>query len=200
MERPKSVAVRKNEIRIIGGLWRSRRLAFPSSEGLRPTPDRVRETLFNWLRSEVEGSVCLDLYAGSGALGFEAASRGASQVVMVESQPDVLRALKENCSRLDARQVQVIGGCAKDYLGRDPESFDLVFLDPPFRRGWLARSAALLEARNWLGPSALIYLEGERGMDFSLLPSNWSTLREGVAGEVAFRLCRRQSGRHSHES
>lgn len=183
--------IRKNEIRIIGGAWRSRKLPFPDAEGLRPTPDRVRETLFNWLRNDVEGATCLDLYAGSGALGFEAASRGASRVVMVESQAQVAKALKDHCSRLEASRVQVFQESAKDYLLRSPEPFGIVFLDPPFRKGWLSSAAGLLERGAWLSPSALIYVEGERDLDAGSLPCGWNLLKEGAQGEVAFRLYRR---------
>jgi 16S rRNA (guanine966-N2)-methyltransferase len=187
------MAAPKNEIRIIGGHFRSRRLRFPDAEGLRPTPDRVRETLFNWLRDHLEGSCCLDLYAGSGALGFEAASRGARRVVMVDQSLVVSKALKENCAKLEATSILIRGESARDYLKGVSEPFDLVFLDPPFRKGWLPSAAALLEHGGWLVPEALLYLEAEREYDFSGLPAHWSCLRQGTAGDVAYRLYQRQT-------
>lgn len=180
-----------NEVRIIGGRWRSRKLRFPSVEGLRPTPGRVRETLFNWLRDDLEGAACLDLYAGSGALGFEAVSRGARRVVMVDTVPSVLRALKENCEKLAAPEVSLRGEGAIDYLKGPPEPFDLVFLDPPFCKNWLRRAATLLERGGWLTPRALIYLEGERAWDPQGLPSTWRLCHEGTAGDVTYRLFQR---------
>lgn len=186
------MAASKNEIRIIGGRFRSRKLRFPDAEGLRPTPDRVRETLFNWLRDAVEGARCLDLYAGSGALGFEACSRGASKVVMVDANGGVVRALKDNCGLLDASEVMVVAQNARDFLKGPPELFDLVFLDPPFRKGWLPSAAARLESAGWLAQDALLYLEAEQEFDFSGLPSHWQCLRQGIAGDVAYRLYRRE--------
>lgn len=183
----------RNEIRIIAGSWRSRKLRFPPSEGLRPTPDRVRETLFNWLRDDIQGARCLDLFAGSGALGFEAASRGAARVVMVEADARVCAALQQNCALLSADQVRVVKARARDFLRESPaESFDVVFLDPPYRRGWLPPLCSMLEARGWLSPGALLYLEREREsrLDGS---DNWRCLREGEAGEVAYGLYQRQA-------
>ena len=129
-----------NSLRIIGGRYRRRILRFPDSEGLRPTPDRVRETLFNWLGQELDGERCLDLFAGSGALGFEAASRGAAHVVMVEQAPKVLAALQENAKMLrDPPGVEIIRGDALQYLASTKSKFDLIFLDPPFNKGWIQR-------------------------------------------------------------
>lgn len=186
------MAASKNEIRIIGGRFRSRKLRFPNAEGLRPTPDRVRETLFNWLRDVIEGSRCLDLYAGSGALGFEACSRGAKGTVMVDAHPGVARALRENCALLDAPEIRVIAQNARDYLKGPVEPFDVVFLDPPFRKGWLASATSRLESGGWLSREAFVYVEAEREFDFSVLPSAWQVLRQGVAGDVAYRLYRRE--------
>ena len=187
------MAASKHEIRIIGGRFRSRKLKFPDVEGLRPTPDRVRETLFNWLRDVVEGARCLDLYAGSGALGFEAVSRGARRVVMVDSQTSVAQSLREHCGKLDAQEVVVVAASARDFLKGGAEVFDLVFLDPPFRKGWLPSAAALLERGGWLAQNAWLYVEAEREFDFSGLPSTWVCLRQGEAGDVAYRLYQRQS-------
>lgn len=191
------MAASKQEIRIIGGRFRSRKLRFPETEGLRPTPDRVRETLFNWLRDSTEGARCLDLYAGSGALGFEAVSRGARRVVMVDAQKPVTQSLKAHCDMLDVPEVVVVTANARDFLKGSSEIFDVVFLDPPFRKGWLPSAGILLEKGGWLAPLALIYVEAERDFDFSGLPSDWSCLRQGLAGDVAYRLYQRQRADHS---
>ena len=128
------------QLRIIGGEWRSRKLDFPHVEGLRPTPDRVRETLFNWLGQELDGWHCLDLFAGSGALGFEAASRGAARVVMIEQAPKVLAALHENHELLHKPSgVEIIRADAIQYLASTQAKFDLIFLDPPYKKGWKKR-------------------------------------------------------------
>lgn len=187
------MAVSKQEIRIIGGRLRSRKLRFPDAEGLRPTPDRVRETLFNWLRDGIEGARCLDLYAGSGALGFEAVSRGARRVVMVDAQKAVTQSLKEHCGTLDVPEVVVVSANARDFLKGNAEVFDVVFLDPPFRRGWLPSAGALLERGGWLASHAWLYVEAEREFDFSTLPPAWRSVRQGLAGDVAYRLYQRQS-------
>lgn len=191
LTRPAGVA--RHEIRIIAGTWRSRRLRFPAVEGLRPTPDRVRETLFNWLRDAIEGARCLDLFAGSGALGFEAASRGAARVVQVDASARVCSSLRQHCARLAADSVQVVEAQARQFLLGVAEPFDVVFLDPPFRRGWLAPLCESLERCDWLAPEALIYLEFERelGLD-GLLPPTWSGWRHGTAGEVGYALYQRR--------
>jgi 16S rRNA (guanine966-N2)-methyltransferase len=151
----------------------------------------VRETLFNWLRDEIEGARCLDLYAGSGALGFEAASRGAAEVVLVEVHPLVAKALRTNCAVLEATRIQVLHEGALDFLKREPAPFDVVFLDPPFRKGWLRLAAERLERAGWLSADALIYLESERELPRHDLPSSWTVRRQGTAGEVAYGLYQR---------
>src|SRR5688572_4876273 len=148
----------KGRIRIIGGQYRSRLLRVAARPGLRPTPDRVRETLFNWLGQDLTGSTCLDLFAGSGALGFEAASRGARRVTMVESDPVVYRALLANRDALAAAAVDPRKGDALEFLRSDAGVYDIVFVDPPFRSGLWPRLAQLLPPR--LAPGALVYYEG----------------------------------------
>ncbi|CAL1241023.1 16S rRNA (guanine(966)-N(2))-methyltransferase RsmD [Candidatus Methylocalor cossyra] len=181
----------RNELRIIAGRWRSRRLRFPSAEGLRPTPDRVRETLFNWLRHDLEGARCLNLYAGSGALGFEAASRGAARVLQVELHPAVCAALERSRALLGADQVEIVRAEVLRFLRGPAEPFDLVFVDPPFRHGLLLPSCRLLEARGWLAPTAKIYFEVEHGLSLEGLPPRWRLLRQGTAGEVRYFLYER---------
>ena len=183
----------KNELRIIGGNWRSRKLKFPGAPGLRPTPDRVRETLFNWLRQDLEGLSCLDLYAGSGALGLEAASRGAARVVQVEQNPEVCAVLKQNCSLLGANQVEVIRLDVSWFLLGPPTPFDIVFLDPPFHQGLIAPCCALLEKNGWLAPDARIYLEAEAQLTLDELPENWRIIRSKKAGGVGYHLCERRT-------
>jgi 16S rRNA (guanine966-N2)-methyltransferase len=183
---------RKNEIRIIAGDLKGRKLFFPKVAGLRPTPALVRETLFNWLRDEVEGASVLDLFAGSGALGFEAASRGAKRVAEVESHPRVVTALLENRKILAAEQVEVICCDGLRYLKRaDPWPFDLVFLDPPFGQGLVGVCCELLEQRGWLAPAAKIYVEAESRL-VPPVPSNWKELRSKRVGEVSGHLYLRE--------
>lgn len=178
-----------NSVRIIGGRYRRRVLRFPDSEGLRPTPDRVRETLFNWLGQELDGQHCLDLFAGSGALGFEAASRGAARVVMIEQAPKVLAALQENAKMLqNPPEVEIVRRDALQYLASTNAKFDLIFIDPPFRKGWIARLAPLLPGI--LNDEAAIYVEAEQKIE-SL--GDWRTVRHGKAGEVHYQLMRREA-------
>jgi 16S rRNA (guanine966-N2)-methyltransferase len=180
---------RGNVLRIIGGRWRGRRLHFPAAAGLRPTPDRVRETVFNWLQGEVEGARCLDLFAGSGALGLEAASRGAAQVTMVERDRRVAAALQENLRLLQAEDARVVTADAMAFLRRPaPAPFDLVFLDPPYHQGWVGRCAEALAAGGWLAPGALVYLEAESELTDLPLPPHWRLLRSKHAGQVGYHL------------
>jgi 16S rRNA (guanine966-N2)-methyltransferase len=173
-------------LRIIGGRWRSRRLRVPSRPGLRPTPDRVRETLFNWLGQSLDQLACLDLFAGSGALGFEAASRGAAPVVMVEKDRAALAELERNRAALGATQVEIVRGDAVAYLAREQRRFDLVFLDPPFRQNALPAILEALPAR--LAARARVYVEAEAALD--ALPP-WRELKRGKAGQVTFQLLQR---------
>ncbi len=181
-----------NRLRIIAGQWRGRRLSFPDLPGLRPTPDRVRETLFNWLAPVLPGARCLDLFAGSGALGIEALSRGAAEVVFVERHPLVIRALRDNLERLQARDARVVAARALDWLRQPGQPFEIAFLDPPFGEGWLEPACVALEQGGWLAETAWIYLEGEAEGRRPVLPASWAIHREKTAGAVAYRLLRRQ--------
>lgn len=178
----------KNELRIIGGTWRSRKIRFPDAPGLRPTPDRVRETLFNWLGQDLEGLACLDLFAGSGALGFEAASRGSKRVVLVERSAEVCAALKQNCEVLQAPTVQVYSVEVSYFLNRPAEAFDVVFLDPPFHQALVEPCCRLLEEKGWLANHARIYIEVEKEKVLQALPENWQLHRHKQAGEVGYYL------------
>ena len=179
----------KNQLRIIGGAWRGRMIAFAERADLRPTPDRVRETLFNWLAPVVRGSRCLDLYAGSGALGLEAASRGAAEVVLVDHEPQVAAALREQLARLQATQVEVVQADVSQWLQGPSRPFDIVFLDPPFHHELLPACMRLLETHGWLAPDALIYIEAEKTWRPDL-PAGWSLYRSKQAGQVGYHLAR----------
>ena len=175
-------------LRIVGGEWRGRRLPVLDQPGLRPTPDRVRETLFNWLAPLITGARCLDLFAGSGALGFEAASRGAGRVVMIEKSANLARVLRENRLLLDARQVEVIQADAGLWLAGPAEPFDLVFLDPPFAEDLLGRTCAALAQGVWLARGARVYLEAAATPGFPALPEEWRLVRAKQAGQVRYGL------------
>ena len=175
-------------LRIVGGEWRGRRLPVLDQPGLRPTPDRVRETLFNWLAPLITGARCLDLFAGSGALGFEAASRGAGRVVMIEKSANLARVLRENRLSLDARQVEVIQADAALWLAGQAEPFDLVFLDPPFAEDLLGPTCAALAEGGWLAQGARVYLEAAATTGFPALPEEWRLVRAKQAGQVRYGL------------
>jgi 16S rRNA (guanine966-N2)-methyltransferase len=177
-----------NRLRIIGGQWRSRLIEFPDVAGLRPTPDAVRETLFNWLAPMIAGARCLDLFAGSGALGFEAASRGAGDVTMVERDRQAVTKLRAGIELLQARRVSVLQSDALAYLAGTPTAFDIVFLDPPYDHpALLARSVEALSP-GWLAPRARIYMEHRAGTEAPALPPGWDILRSKRSGDVAYQL------------
>ena len=171
-------------------------MSFPASEDLRPTPDRVRETVFNWLAAQLPGAVCLDLFAGSGAFGFEALSRAAARVVLVEKRLEVVAALRHNREQLKAEQAEIVHADAADYLRGPVEAFDVVFIDPPYASGLLDPCVELLEARGWLKPDAFIYLEASRG-EAPLLPETWRLVRSKTAGQVGYHLARRNQNQET---
>lgn len=176
------------KVRIISGQWRRRQLLVPDVDGLRPTPDRVRETLFNWLRDAIEGARCLDLYAGSGALGFEAASRGASKVVLVEKHEAAVASLRKQASELAAEQIEVVHADVTRWLRGTATPFDIVFLDPPFASADLGELCGRLERGPWLAPGALVYLETRASRKTPELPAGWQFLRRQKAGQVMYHL------------
>ncbi|AIF47179.1 16S rRNA (guanine(966)-N(2))-methyltransferase RsmD [Dyella japonica] len=179
-------------IRIIGGQLRNSRLDVPDLPGLRPTPERVRETLFNWLAPVMSGARCLDLCAGTGALGIEALSRGAAGVQFVERDARAAQALRDNLARLKAEGGQVAAVDAQVYLQGTAQPFGLVFLDPPFALDLWTPLAQRLEQGGWLAPSAWIYVESPRQVA-PALPASWLPHREGTAGDVRYALYRRVS-------
>jgi 16S rRNA (guanine966-N2)-methyltransferase len=175
-----------NEVRIIGGNWRGRKIVFPDRQDLRPTLGRVRETLFNWLRADVPGSRCLDLFAGSGALGFEAASRGAAAVTLVESDRRVARCLRENAARLDAHNVTVVCEPAERLLRRRGGPWDIIFVDPPFQQHVLVAVLDAIAATQALAPDGLLYVEAPRREVLS--GARWRQVKHGRAGDTQFGL------------
>ena len=178
-------------LRIIGGAWRGRRIHFPPVEAIRPTPDRVRETLFNWLQMDVAGSRCLDLYAGSGALGLEALSRGASRVVFVEVDSGAARHLSQTLQDFQCDCGAVVTADVKRYLAGPSEPFDIVFLDPPYADRALADICSRIEQGGWLRPGGLAYLEDAAAAGPPVLPLGWTLLKSKRAGAVGYHLARR---------
>jgi 16S rRNA (guanine966-N2)-methyltransferase len=183
--------VTHGQIRIIGGTWRGRKLKVPDMDGLRPTPDRVRETLFNWLQQVIVGAHCLDLFAGSGALGFEALSRGAASVVMVDHLGSVIDLLREEASKLEAVNAEIYRASVPQQLKTPDRPFDIVFIDPPFQENMLLPCCAWLEENSFLAEGAYIYLEAKETVAAAMLPPNWKLLKSKKAGNVAYHLAQR---------
>ncbi|KFC04439.1 16S rRNA guanine-N(2)-methyltransferase [Trabulsiella guamensis ATCC 49490] len=181
------------QIRIIGGQWRGRKLPVPDSPGLRPTTDRVRETLFNWLAPHMVDARCLDCFAGSGALGLEALSRYAASATLLEMDRDVSRQLQKNLATLKANNAHVVNTNSLNWLAQPGTPHDVVFIDPPFRKGLLEETLHLLESNGWLADDALIYVESEVENGLPPVPASWDLHREKVAGQVAYRLYHRET-------
>lgn len=180
------------QIRLIGGLWRGRKLPVLDSEGLRPTSDRTKETLFNWLMFDIREGRCLDLFAGSGSLGFEALSRGAAEVLLIEKNPNVAKQLSKNLASLPAAPGRVLHQDALQFLKTSGHAFDVVFLDPPFHQQLLSEACALLETNGWLSEHAKIYVEREQAAAL-VLPANWQLLKNKQAGQVSYQLYQREA-------
>jgi 16S rRNA (guanine966-N2)-methyltransferase len=178
-----------NKVRIGGGKWRSRLLTFPDVSGLRPTPDRVRQTLFNWLGQELYGLTCLDMFSGTGVMGFESLSRGAKQVVMVEKSMSAYKALIENKKLLSAEASQLLNMDAIEFLANNKQLFDIIFADPPYNFGWLPK--LLPQLRQHLAPQGMLYVEAE----FSVQDGDgWQVIKHGKAGNVHFHLLKLADG------
>lgn len=177
---------KQNSVRIIGGKHRSRKISFPDLEGLRPTGDRIRETLFNWLAPYLEGAVCLDLFAGSGALGLECLSRGALQVVLVDTSPVACDYIRRNIAALGETQAHVYCASAASWLQQHAMQFDIIFLDPPFALG--LNEPIIQALSSHLKPGALIYVEADAAQPEYHLPVNWQMLKDKKAGEVRYQL------------
>ena len=179
------------ELRIIGGDWRSRKLRFPEAGGVRPTPARTRETLFNWLTHHLPGSRCLDLFAGSGALGLEALSRGAGPTVFVDHTPELAQALRSNLRLLKSDKGEVVCQNIDTYLAQPPaKPFDILFMDPPFRQGWLEKLFPMIADNGWVKPGGWIYAEHESDIPTPTAPANWILHRQKTAGQVTYCLFR----------
>jgi len=176
-----------NNIRLIGGKHRGRKLPVLNSDGLRPTTDRVKETLFNWLMVHINDSVCLDCYAGAGSLGFEAFSRGAQRVTMLELNKAAANQLTTNKTLLNAKNIEIVNTDTIKFLSHPTQLFNIIFIDPPFRQGLVQQTINLL-AKGWLADDALIYIEAESELTTLTLPSSWQLLKEKTAGQVTYRL------------
>ncbi|HSH97026.1 MAG: 16S rRNA (guanine(966)-N(2))-methyltransferase RsmD [Methylophilaceae bacterium] len=172
-----------NKVRISGGEWRSRMVTFPDLPGLRPTPDRVRQTLFNWLGQDLEGLVCLDLFSGTGVMGFEALSRGAKQVVMVEKAAAAYKSLQQNKQQLNATEAHIFTMDALQFLAKNQLVFDVIFLDPPYNHGWLAKLLPTLSSH--LSSEGVIYAEAEFAIEDD---DHWQVIKHGKAGNVYYHL------------
>ncbi len=183
----------ENKLRIIGGEWRSRQLKFSPELGLRPTPARIRETLFNWLRHDILGRDCLDLYAGSGALGFEAASRGAKSVTQVEQNSIACQHLAANAMVLKANQIKCCQTEVIHFLDGNIQAVDVVFLDPPFSKNLAIQTCQCLEDKGWLKANAKIYLEVEAELELTQMPPTWKCLQHKIAGKVGYYLFTRET-------
>jgi 16S rRNA (guanine966-N2)-methyltransferase len=179
------------QLRVIGGEWRGRKVRFPPVAAIRPTPDRVRETVFNWLQDVTPGSRCLDLYAGSGALGLEALSRGAREVVFVDVEPAIIRHLGDTLRELRCERGRVVRADARSFLEQPAAPFDVIFLDPPFAEPVLADICDRIEAGGWLKAGGLAYLEAPAAAGEPDLPAGWTLHRSKRAGEVGYHLARR---------
>ncbi len=178
-----------SQVRIIGGEWRSRKLTVPDALGLRPTPDRVRETLFNWLASYIGGARVLDAFTGSGALFLEALSRGASCGIALDLNTEAINNLRRNLELLDCDSAEVLRADALQYLSNTAErGFDIVLLDPPFHQDLLVNACQLLEANNWLNERAWIYTESEQAPSSLGVPNTWRLHREKHTGQVHYAL------------
>ncbi|CRL62225.1 MULTISPECIES: 16S rRNA (guanine(966)-N(2))-methyltransferase [Proteus] len=176
------------QIRIIGGKWRGRKLPVLDSQGLRPTTDRVKETLFNWLMPVIQDARCLDCFAGSGGLGIEALSRYARETTFIEYERPVAQQITANLALLNADNGHVIQDSALSFLAKQGTPYNVVFLDPPFHKGMLSDTVQLLENNGWLAQDCYIYIEEEVKAQTYTLPIHWTLHREKIAGQVAYRL------------
>jgi 16S rRNA (guanine966-N2)-methyltransferase len=176
----------KQMIRIIGGLYRGKKIPFPVVEGLRPTPDRVKETLFNWLMHDINGARCLDAFAGSGSLGLEAFSRGASRVVFVEQAPAAYNNLKKITAQFNSERLKLVKSDTRDYLQQSREQFDLIFLDPPFAQNFIPECLTHIIQNNLLVPGGLIYIEAPTAIDINT--EEWKLIKTKQSGQVIYNL------------
>ena len=190
--RAAAVSGAPGEVRVISGKWRGRKLAVLNAEGLRPTTDRVKETLFNWLMHDIDGATVLDCFAGSGSLAIEALSRHAKSATLIERDPALARHLQQNLQKLNCTDAQVVNqDCLTVVTQSAPQTHSVVFIDPPFRKDLALPCCQALEQHNWLTADALIYLETEKELPVQQIPANWRLLKEKIAGQLAYRLYQR---------
>lgn len=182
---------RPGKIRIIAGKWRGRKLDVHDFPGLRPTPDRVRETLFNWIQQEIVAARCLDLFAGTGVLAFEALSRGAAEVIMVESNPGIIESLRQQAETLGSENHTIQLADAISWLKQGIKGFDIIFLDPPFGKGLIEKSCATILEESLLNDNGLVYIESEKNIT---VPVGWRTLKQSKAGQVQYMLIQQRQG------
>lgn len=180
-----------NQIRIIGGTLRARKITFPDRPGLRPTPDRVRETLFNWLAPMITTAHCLDLFSGSGALGFEALSRGARHVTFIDREALVVSTIKQQLDLFALTHASVYQANIPQQIPSPTEPYNLIFMDPPFEQNLIAITSDWLEQQNWLANELWIYVEAEAELSPLPVPSSWQLIRHKTAGKVAYYLFKR---------
>lgn len=176
------------ELRIISGKWKGRRFPVLNQPNLRPTPDRIRETVFNWIQQKVVDARCLDLFAGSGALGLEALSRGASHVTFIDNNPAIVKQLKQVLATFQADNASVLNYDVRHKLTVPPQPYDIIFLDPPFGFGYLPVMCETMVQTGWLNPDAYIYMESELNLKSLPLPPTWNLIKEKIAGNVHYRL------------
>ena len=189
MKKPQTV--KRNSVRIIAGDFRSRKLGFPDVPGLRPTADRIRETLFNWVREQIPGETCLDMFAGSGAIGFEALSRGAARVVFIEKDQRASRSIAENIQLLEVANAKIVCDNALHWLVQQDNQkaqFGLVFIDPPFSEKLVYSACEHLQSSGLLKTGGKIYIETEDALIESAMPSDWKRLKSKKAGSVLYYL------------
>jgi 16S rRNA (guanine966-N2)-methyltransferase len=188
--------MKQGEVRIIGGAWRSRKLKFPAISGLRPTPDRVRETVFNWLTPIIQGANCLDLFSGSGALGLEALSRGAHYALLVDQAPAIINYLRQQITLLKTSQADAcLANIPLDKLPKQfcTKHFDIIFLDPPFNRSLIKPTCDWLLKQNLLADNAYIYIEAESELEPLPIPTNWEIIKTKKSGQVGYHLLQNNS-------
>lgn len=186
-----------NSVRINAGEWRSRQIKFPDIEGLRPTPDRVRQTVFNWLGQDLTGQRCLDLFAGTGVMGFEALSRNAKSVTMIEFAKPAYQSLLQNQHALQADAAEILQMDAMQYMSRPAKRFDLIFCDPPFNKGWIEKLLPQLPAL--LAHDGILYVEAEFALDQAIIPNfdeTWKILKQKKAGNVHYHLLQVLAANH----
>lgn len=179
-------STKTNQVRINAGVWRSRLLKFPDIEGLRPTPERVRQTVFNWLGQDLTGKTCLDLFAGTGAFGFEALSRNAKDVVMIEISGVTYQSLVQNQQMLMAKNSQILRQDVLAFLNQNTLQFDVIFCDPPYHKDWLQKILPVLNQH--LSHNGLVYIEAEFALESTELLSGWQVVKQNKAGNVYYHL------------